>query len=261
MKSFLVFLLVFYVVLVGVLYLAQRSLMYFPDRQRVAPAAAGLPQAAEETLTTADGERVIVWHVPPRERRPVMLYFQGNGGGLSLRVPRFAALVHEGVGLVALNYRGYGGSSGSPSEDGLIADARAAYDFAVKQYAPERIVPWGESLGSGVASALAAERPVGRIVLEAPFTSAADVAARVYLFAPVRWLMKDQFRSDERIARVSAPVLILHGERDDVVPIALGERLFGMVQGPKRFVRFPQGDHEGLDAHGALDEVKKFLRE
>ena len=261
MKSIVVFLLVFYAALVGLMYVAQRSLMYFPDRQRVAPAAAGLPQAAEETLTTSDGERVIVWHVPPREGRPVVLYFQGNGGGLSLRVPRFAALVNDGIGLIAVNYRGYGGSSGSPSEDGLIADARAAYDFATARYEAKRVVPWGESLGSGVAIALAAERPIGRVVLEAPFTSAADVGAGAYPFVPVRWLMKDQFRSDERIARVSAPVLVMHGERDRVVPIRLGEKLFELARGSKRFVRYPQAGHEGLDAYGALDEVKKFLSE
>jgi fermentation-respiration switch protein FrsA (DUF1100 family) len=260
-KSFLVFAVVFYIALVGLLYLAQRNLMYFPDRQRVVPATVGLPQASEETLTTADGEQILVWHSPPREGGPVVLYFQGNGGGLSLRVPRFAALAREGIGLVALNYRGYGGSSGSPSEEGLIADARAAYDFAAKHYAPERIVPWGESLGSGVAVALAAEKPVAKLVLEAPFTSAADVGANAYPFAPVLWLMKDQFRSDERISRVTAPVLILHGERDGVVPIEFGERLYALVRGPKRFVRYPDAGHEGLDRYGALDEVRKFLAE
>ncbi len=261
MKSFLVFAVVFYVAVVGLMYVAQRGLMYFPDRQRVAPASVGLPQASEETLTTADGERIIVWHVPPREGRPVILYFQGNGGGPLLRVPRFAALAKEGIGLIAVSYRGYGGSSGSPSEEGLIADARAAYEFAAARYDAKRIVPWGESLGSGVAVALAAEKPVGRVVLEAPFTSEADVGAKAYPFAPVRWLMKDQFRSDERIVRVTAPVLILHGERDGIVPIEFGERLYELVRAPKRFVRYPSAGHEGLDGHGALAEVKRFLAE
>ena len=261
MKSFLVFAVVFYVAVVGLMYVAQRGLMYFPDRQRVAPSSVGLPQASEETLTTSDGERIVVWHVPPRDGAPVILYFQGNGGGHSLRVPRFAALAKEGIGLVALNYRGYGGSSGSPSEEGLIADAHAAYDFAVARYGPNRIVLWGESLGSGVAVALAAEKPVAKIVLEAPFTSAADVGAKAYPFAPVRWLMKDQFRSDERIGLVTAPVLILHGERDGIVPIEFGERLYELVRGPKRFVRYPNAGHEGLDGYGALNEVKKFLAE
>ena len=261
MKSFLVFALVLYAGFVGLLYFAQRGMMYFPDRSRVPPAAAGFPQAVEDMLTTQDGERVVVWHVAPRGDRPVVLYFQGNGGGLPLRVPRFQALAADGTGLVALAYRGYGGSSGSPSEEGLIADARAAYDFAVERYEAKRLALWGESLGAGVAVALAAERPVGRVVLEAPFTSAADVAAGVYPFVPVRLLMKDQFRSDERIGAVTAPVLIMHGERDNVVPFRLGERLFEMVRSPKRFVRFREGGHEGLDAHGAIAEVKKFLAE
>lgn len=261
MKSFAVFALVLYAAFVGLLYFFQRGLMYFPDRVRTPPAAAGFPQAAEQSLTTEDGERIFVWHVPPRESRPVVIYFQGNGGGLSLRVSRFQSLVADGTGLIALSYRGYGGSSGKPSEQGLIADARAVHKFAIEQYEPSRLVLWGESLGSGVAVALAAERPVGKIVLEAPFTSAADIAASVYPFVPVRLLMKDQFRSDERIGRVSAPVLIMHGERDNVVPFRFGERLHSLVRSDKRFVRFPEGGHEGLDAHGALAEVKKFIAE
>ena len=261
LKSAVVLVVLVYVGVVSLLYFFQRGLMYFPDRARTAPAEAGLPQATEEILTTVDGERVIAWHVPPEGERPVVLYFHGNGGALWMRVPRFRALVEGGIGLVALSYRGYGGSSGRPSEGGLIADARAVYAFAATRHAPARIVLWGESLGTGVAVALAAEQPVGKVVLEAPFTSAADIAASVYPFVPVRLLMKDQFRSDERIARVIAPVLIIHGERDRVVPIRFGERLYGMIRGPKRFVRLKDGDHEGLDAHGALEEAKKFIEE
>jgi fermentation-respiration switch protein FrsA (DUF1100 family) len=259
MKSFILIALAVYAVLVGVLYFFQRGLMYFPDRARTLPAAAGFPQAEEQTLTTEDGERVIVWHVAPRGERPVVIYFQGNGGGLKLRVSRFQSLVADGIGLVALSYRGYGGSSGSPSEQGLIADARAAYKFASERYTPSRLVLWGESLGTGVAVTLAAEREVGKVVLQSPFTSAADVGAAAYWFAPVRLLMKDQFRSDERIGRVRAPVLVLHGERDGVVPFRFGERLFSLVQSEKRLVRFADGGHDSLDALGALSEVKKFI--
>ena len=259
MKSFFLFALALYAAVVGFLYFFQRGLMYFPDRVRTPPEAAGLPQASEHSLVTEDGERVLIWHVAPRGKRPVVIYFQGNGGGLSLRVTRFQSLVADGTGLIALSYRGYGGSSGKPSEQGLIADARTVHKFAVERYAPTQLVLWGESLGSGVAVALAAEREVGKVVLEAPFTSAADVGASAYPFVPVRLLMKDQFRSDERIGRVSAPVLILHGERDGIVPFRLGERLHALVQSEKRFVRFPDGRHEGLDALGALSEVKKFI--
>jgi fermentation-respiration switch protein FrsA (DUF1100 family) len=244
---------------VALMYFAQRSLMYFPDRQRTAPAAAGLPQAEEIALDTADGEKVIVWHIPPRGERPVVLYFQGNGGGLNLRADRFRALIADGTGLIALNYRGYGGSTGNPTEDGLIADAEAVYAFAASRYPAERIVPWGESLGSGVAVALASSRKVARLMLEAPFTSAADVGARVYWFLPISLLMKDQFRSDLRIPKVSAPVLIVHGTGDTVVPFALGQRLFALANEPKRFVRVDGGGHSDLDRFGALDAVRAFL--
>jgi uncharacterized protein len=249
-----------YLGLGALMYFAQRTLMYFPDRARTPPAAAGFPQAQEVTLDTADGEKVIAWHVPPRGDRPVVLYFHGNGGALNLRVDRFRRIVAQGVGLVALSYRGYGGSSGKPTEQGLIEDARAAYAFAAERY-PGRIALWGESLGTGVAIALASEKPVTRLILDAPFTSAVDVAASVYFLLPVRLLMKDQFRSDQRIRNVTAPVLILHGEADTIIPIRYGERLLAMVPGEKRMVRFKEGWHVDLDRLGAADAALKFLAE
>ena len=240
------------------MFFAQRSLMYFPERVRTPPAAAGFPAAQEVQLNPADGERVIAWHVPPRGDRPVVLYFHGNGGSLRLRVDRFQRIAADGVGLVALSYRGYGGSSGTPTEQGLIEDARAAYAFAAERY-PDRIAVWGESLGTGVAVALAAEKPVTHVILDAPYTSTLDVAADVYWFLPVRLLMKDQFRSDLRIKQVKAPVLILHGDGDNIIPIRYGERLLAMVPGEKRLVRFAGGYHMDLDRFGATDEALKFL--
>ncbi|HXW26336.1 MAG TPA: alpha/beta hydrolase, partial [Xanthobacteraceae bacterium] len=235
LKWLLITALIGYAIVVAIAYVAQRSLMYFPDKTRTAPAAAGLPQAEEIVLAASDGEKLIAWHVPPRGDKPLVLYFQGNGAALRERAMRFAALVSDGTGLLALSYRGYGGSTGSPSEAGLIADGEAAYAFAAERCPPERLVLFGESLGTAVAIALAAERKVGKVVLEAPFTSAVDIGAAAYPFLPVRLLMHDTFRSDERIARVSAPVLVMHGERDQVVPIGYGERLYGMITAPKKF--------------------------
>ena len=249
-----------YVGLGAVLYVMQRSLMYFPDPAHLTPAQAGLPEASELTLTTADGEHIVAWHVPPSDsNRPVILYFHGNGGALHYRVPRFRKLIADGIGLVGVEYRGYGGSSGSPSERGLIADGEAAYAFAAARYTVPQIVLWGESLGTGVAVAIAAEKPVGRVILEAPFTSAAAVGARRYWYLPVRLLMKDQFRSDERIRKVTAPVLILHGLHDQVVPFAMGQRMFELANKPKHIVRFIDGGHEDLDQNGALVAVGRFL--
>lgn len=245
--------------LIAVMYVAQRSLMYFPERLRTPPADAGLPAAEELTLDTADGEKVIAWHVPPRADKPVVLYYHGNGGSLRYRAQRFAALTRDGTGLVALSYRGYGGSTGSPTEVGLIADAVAVHAFAAARYPAERIVLWGESLGTGVAVAIAAQYPVARVLLESPFTSAADIGAAAYPFAPVHLLMKDQFRSDERIARVTAPVLVLHGDLDRVVPLAYGQRLYALIRSPKQFVLLRGAGHNDHDSHGGLARVRAFL--
>jgi fermentation-respiration switch protein FrsA (DUF1100 family) len=248
-----------YVALIALMYVFQRRLMYFPDRRRIAPATAGLPQVEEVELGSDDGERLIAWHIAPREGRSVILYFQGNAGGLDLRATRFAWLTEDGTGLVALCYRGFGGSSGKPSEAGLIRDAHAAYDFAAARYGEGGIVLFGESLGTAVAIALAAERKVAGLILDAPFTSAADVGAAAYPFVPVRPLIRDPFHSHPRVGRIAAPILVLHGERDTIVPIHLGERLFALANEPKQMVRFPQGGHVDLDGHGAIDAVKDFL--
>jgi uncharacterized protein len=248
-----------YVGVAAVLYVTQRSLMYFPDTVHTTPAQAGLPEAEEVPLTASDGVHITAWYVAPQDGKPVIVYFHGNGGSLRYRVGRFKKLVGAGLGLVALEYRGYGGNPGSPSEGGLIADGEAAYAFAAARYPTKQIVLWGESLGSGVAVAIAAEKPVGRVILETPFTSAAAVAAIHYWYMPVRLLMKDQFHSDERIGRVTAPLLILHGVRDQVVPYTMGERLFELANQPKHIVRFLDGGHEDLDADGALHAVARFL--
>jgi hypothetical protein len=245
--------------LLALMYGFQRKLQYFPDSARTPPAAAGLPRAEEVALRSSDGERLTAWYVPARDGKPLVLYFQGNAGASNLRVNRFTWLTADGTGLLALSYRGYGGSTGKPSEDGLIDDARAAYDFARARIDAKRIVVFGESLGTAVAIALAAEREIGGLILDAPFTSAADVGAAVYPFAPVRWLMKDTWHSDRRIGRVSAPVLALHGARDSVIPISFGERLFALAREPKTFVHFPQGGHVDLDDYGAAKVVKEFL--
>src|SRR3954452_1337285 len=164
LKWLLIIAAVGYVGGLAALYLLQRSLLFpIPQVARTAPAAAGFPDAEEQVLSTTDGEKVIVWHVPARPRHPVILYFHGNGDFLAGFFGRFRGLIADGTGIVALSYRGYGGSSGSPSEQGLLRDAAAAYAFTSARYSTGRIVAWGFSLGTGVAVALAAEHPVGKL--------------------------------------------------------------------------------------------------
>jgi uncharacterized protein len=244
----------------AVLFFVQRSFLFpIPTAERTTPQAAGFPEAEEHVLATADGEKVIVWHVPAKPGRPVILHFHGNGDFLAGFFGRFRDLIADGTGIVALSYRGYAGSSGHPSERGLLQDAAAAYAFTTARYGAERIVVWGFSLGTGVAVALAAEQPVGRVILEAPYTSLADVAASAFPIFPVRLAMKDPFHSDRRIDRVKAPLLIIHGARDATIPIVFGERLFALAHEPRTFVRFPDGGHNDLDAYGSIETARQFI--
>jgi len=242
------------------LFAKQRTILFpIPTAERTAPAAAGFAQAEEHVLTTSDGEKVIVWHVPPKPGRAVVLFFHGNGDSLAGLVGRFKAITTDGTGLVALSYRGYAGSSGAPSEDGLLRDGAAAYSFAAARYDAQRIIAWGFSLGTGVAVAVASERPVRKLILEAPYSSIADVAAAQFPFVPVRLLIRDPLHSDERIARVTVPLLIVHGAQDQTIPIAFGEKLFALAHEPKQFIRIPRGGHDDLGNFGMIEIARGFI--
>jgi uncharacterized protein len=154
---------------VALLYTFQRDMLYRPPQTlRTAPDAAGFPAAQEIVLVTADGEKVIAWNVPPQDGKAVIMFFPGNGDVLATRVARLRAVTADGTGLLALSYRGYGGSTGRPTEAGLKLDAAAAYAFAAARYGSERIVVWGFSLGTGPAVALAAEWPIASLCLRLP---------------------------------------------------------------------------------------------
>jgi uncharacterized protein len=249
-----------YAVVCAGMYFAQRTLVFPKLADHVTAAAAGFAEAQEVELPTADGERLVAWYVPPKPDKPLFIYFHGNGDTLNWRVGRDRSLVSDGSGLLAVSYRGYEGSTGSPSEDGFHLDAEAAYAFALDhQIVPERIVVWGHSLGTGVAVWLAAERSIKALVLEAPYTSVADVAAMNYPFLPVRWLLKDQFHSDWHIGKVTAPVLVFHGDKDDTIPISFGQRLYSLIKTPKCFVHFPLGGHVDLDDGKILASIRDFI--
>lgn len=252
----------------AVVYLALLALLYAQQARLLFPGAvAGLaipepPPGGFEAvmLPTADGERLAAWWRPPEPGRTVLVYFHGNGGSLAHRRERVRRLTAEGRGLLIVTYRGYPGSSGRPSEAGLRLDAEAAYRFLAR-YEPGRVVVYGESLGSGVAVRLASEHPVGGVVLDAPFTSVADVAGPLFWFAPVGWLLRDEFRSIDRIAQIRAPLLVLHGEADGLIPIALGRRLFAAAREPKRFAALPGVGHVDVLEGGGLAHVQAFLAE
>jgi fermentation-respiration switch protein FrsA (DUF1100 family) len=236
-----------YVLALAALAFGQRKLLYFPYASEVAPASIGLPKAEILYLRTDDGERLLAWFVAPAPRRPLILYFHGNANGLANRGERFRALTASGDGLLAVEYRGYPGSTGSPSEAGLLSDGEATYAEALALGVPAaRIVVMGESLGTGVAIDLAARHQVGALVLDSPYSSIVDVAAAHYWMFPVRLLMRDQFRSDEKIGGVAAPVLMVHGTADATIPIRFAEKLFALAKRPKDFLPVDGAGHLAL---------------
>lgn len=245
---------------VGALFLGQRRLLFRPGGSRPELGDLAASGVAEVSLRTRDGLSLRSWYRPPEAGRPVVLYLHGNGGHIGYRAERMRRFAEAGYGALLLEYRGYGGNPGKPSERGLYADAEAAAAFLESEaIAAERLVVWGESLGSAVAVHLAAERRVAAVVLEAPFTSVAAVAQLHYPFVPAAVLVRDRFDALSRIGRVAAPLLVLHGGRDRVVPIRLAQALFAAAPGPKEGWFVPEAEHENLAAFGAVEAAIAFI--
>ena len=261
LRSVLLIVIVLYLGILAFMYVQQRSLQYFPARTGTSPQDLGLSGVTEERVPTPDGETIVLWYAPAQPGKPTVLFFHGNGGEISGRQERFAFLQSQGLGVMFVSYRGYGASTGTISEQGLITDALAAYDvLRAKGVPPEQIMLLGESLGTGVAVQVAAQKPVAAVALEAPYTATVDIAADVYWWLPVRLLMKDQFRSRDYIAEVKVPLLIQHGDADRVVPLAQGRRLFALANEPKQMVVIPGGTHDSIfDRDVWVREVAFFL--
>ena len=249
-----------YVALAGGLFFFQRQLLYLPDKTR--PELAELAQLGvrEVTIPTADGLALLSWYLPARPRRPVIAYFHGNGGHIGYRIERLLRFAQAGYGVLMLEYRGYGGNPGTPNEAGLYTDADAALDFLKRQGVPaHRLVLYGESLGSGVAVQAATEHEIAALILEAPFTSVAEVAQCHFPYVPATLMVTDRFDSLSRIGKVRAPILILHGARDRVVPVRYGRALFDAAPEPKEGWFVPEAGHEDLARYGGLDVAVAFV--
>ena len=244
----------------GALYLLQRRLLYHPGMTRPVLGDLAVLGVREVSLTTSDGLALFSWYLPPGDGRPILVYFHGNGGHIGYRTERLRRLAREGYGVLLVEYRGYAGNPGAPCEAGLYADGAAALDFVAGEgIAPDRIVLWGESLGSGVAVDLATRRPVAAVVLEAPFISVAAAAQHHYRLIPAALLVRDRFDSLSRIGRLGAPLLILHGERDRIVPVGHGRALLAAAAPPKEGWFAAEAGHQNLAQFGALDAAIAFI--
>ncbi|MEP1443557.1 MAG: alpha/beta hydrolase [Hyphomicrobiales bacterium] len=239
--------------------------IYFVQERLIFPAPNIAVEGFEDeifervAITTPDGEELFALHHPSEKEEATILVFHGNGDAAIFQKEKGAHLAEQGFGVLLVEYRGYPGSSGEPSETGLFIDGQAAYDFIINQK-PQRVGLYAHSLGTGVAVNLATERDVFAVVLESPFDSLMAVAQDRMPWLPVSLLLKHKFRSDLRIQNVTAPILIMHGNRDGVVPIKHGKLLHDTASSKAIFEEIKNAGHNDLANFGTVEKAVKFFK-
>jgi uncharacterized protein len=253
--------------ILALIWTTQRRLMYFPTSGVPAPAAIGLTDVEPVTFKTTDGLELNGWFVagPGQSPRVTVLVFNGNAGNRAHRAPLAAAMRRHGLQVLLVDYRGYGGNPGAPTENGLAADSRAARAYLAGRpdVDASRIVYLGESLGTAVAIDLAVEHPPAALILRSPFTSMADLGQHHYPFLPVRLLLRDRFAAIDQIRRIRVPILVIAGAHDRVVPIESSRRLYDAMVAPKTLLVLPDADHnddELLAGDEMIRAIVHFLR-
>ncbi|MEH6694110.1 MAG: alpha/beta hydrolase [Hyphomonas sp.] len=237
----------------GGAYAMQDKVLFHPDSTRVVPKAGYIEV---EDIQTKDGEDLVGWYVPPSDGCPIILFLHGNGSRLDRDVWRYERIHDQGVGLLALAWRGYSGSTGKPSERGFNEDADAAWSWLMaKGYAPHDVILQGFSIGSGPATRLASLQDAGALILEAPYYSMADLIRQKTAGVPVDLVLKHSFHSDRWIKQVDEPVLMAHGGVDGVIPASQSKRLFELANTPKTYRLFDASDHNTLVRDGLYEEA------
>jgi uncharacterized protein len=266
--SILVLVVLAYAALVVLLWFRQENMLFLPgipSRQLAAsPADIGLEYEALR-ISTADGEELDAWWVPARDERGVMLFFHGNAGNISHRLDSLGIFNRLGLSVLILDYRGYGQSTGRPSEEGTYEDARAAWRYLAGERGIDdaRIVLFGRSLGAAVATRLAVEHRPRALIVESGFRSVPDLAAELYWFLPVRALARVEYPVEKLIARVQAPVLVIHSSEDDIIPFSHGRALYAAANPPKTLLELRGGHNTGflLSGRAYVEGLDAFLKE
>ena len=257
---FLISFLAVYLAFNAFVYAKQREMMYIPSPERVAPADVGLDAVEEVALTTASDVELISWFARPGDGRPTVLFFHGNAGAVNHRAYRFRELMAHGYGVFVLGYPGYGGNAGEPSEPGFHEAAQLAYDYLrASGIEADDIVLYGESIGSGVAVQLAARVEAKGLVLEAPMSSAVDVAREHYPLLVAAFFLRDSYRSEDYIDRIDMPLLVIHGEKDAIIPPGLGRKLVERAAEPKKLVVIEGAGHNNLSEHSTARIAREFI--
>ena len=245
--GWLLTLLLTYIVFVAALALMQRSILYHPDATRFVPQEWLLSEMQPLEVTAEDGLHLTSWYRPATApEKFTIVFFQGNAGHLGYRNYKIRPWLEAGYGVLLVGYRGFG-NPGTPTEEGLYMDAQAAIDAIRAKGVPEGgMVFYGESLGTGVATQMATEYGAAALILESPYTSIPDVGADRYPMVPVRMLSRDLFDSIGKIASVHMPLLLMHGESDNVVPVKFGHALFEAANEPKQAIFVPDAGHNNV---------------
>lgn len=251
-----------YLILLALLFIFQRNLQYLPSGKISDISNYPLEGFTQKFLITQDSFRILSWYKKPASSdNKIILYFHGNAGNIGDRAHKLATFAKDGFGIMAISYRGYSGSEGSPTQTGLMLDAQASLDFLFKEgYKAEDIILFGESLGSGVAMQLATKYRFAALILESPYSSIVSVAKKSYWFVPVNLLLKDKFESVKAAPKITSPILIIHGTNDQVVSYDEGKKLYRFIQSKKKFTTVDGAGHLDFSEAFLLKEIKEFMK-
>lgn len=258
--KFIPLLFIIYVGIVFYGYLVQRELIYFPSQKITSPAESGVPEMKEISLKTRDNHSNTAWYRPPNSpEKPTLVYLHGNAGNIGQRASIIKPYLDEGYGVLLVTYRGYSGNSGIPTQYGLANDARAAITFLQEEKQDHCIILFGNSIGSAIAIQMATEFPISTLILQSPFSSLADVAQYHYFYLPAGRLLNDKFDSMKKVEKIQAPVLILLGKEDRIVPPKLGRKLYNALLHPKEIIEIEGKGHNNLfEPELVIEFINKF---
>ncbi len=255
-RSTLFILFTVWILLTILFYFFQPGYIYLPSRNvEVTPAALSLP-FEEVHFTASDGTRLHGWFIPQENAQATLLFLHGNAGNISHRLRSIALFRNLGLSIFIFDYRGYGMSEGSPTENGTYLDAEAAWQYLNRERSipANHLIIFGRSLGGAIAAWLATQQPAAAVILESTFTSVEDMARHYYPYLPVRWLLRIKYPTIERMSGIKSPLLLIHSADDDIVPFTQGQALFNNARQPKTFLKI-HGDHN----YGFIENESLYL--
>lgn len=261
-RWFLVLLILVYIIGGVIVFLKQRSFIYLPPEMHPGLSSTTLESMEELKLQTSLEDEIPAWWHPPETEESVIIYFHGNGSTVYDGRYKYQHFIAEGFGVLGMEYPGYSDATGSPSQKSLMAAAESGYEFLMDQgISSDRIIAYGRSLGAAVASQLAGQHKVDKIVLEVPFNSLKDMSAIAMPAYPYAFLVKDKFESDKALADLDVPLLIMYGTQDRVVPPSQSLKLFDSYSGPKEIFQVEGGTHNNIWISGGREKATAFLKD